>query len=223
VSSVDEGKSVCVFDLYGTLVDFSSLASAFSATPVPEAFVRDWRQKQLSYAFAATLMERYSDFDVLTAAAYRYAAQLHGMAHDEATTRAAMEAWSHLPAYPDALPALQAARERGLRTAILSNGTPQALAATVSALRFGEWLDAVLSVDAVRAFKPHPSVYDLVLKHFTTPPERVVFVSSNGWDATGAAEFGFQVVWCNRGGLPGETFGAPPARSVASLAALFDG
>jgi 2-haloacid dehalogenase len=215
--------SVYVFDLYGTLVDFSSLANAFAAVALDaNAFVRDWRQKQLSYAFAATMMDRYVDFDTLTAAAFKYAARLHGIPHDERTTREAMEAWSHLPAFDDAVPALRAARERGFQTAVLSNGTPPALASTIESCGFAPLLDAVISVDAARAFKPHPSVYRLVLERFEVAADRIAFVSSNGWDATGAGEFGFRVTWCNRGGVPAETFGAPPARTIPSLAALFD-
>jgi 2-haloacid dehalogenase len=211
-----------VFDLYGTLVDFTSLAERFrSEARDADAFVRDWRAKQLSYAFAATTMNRYEDFDSLTAAAYRYVARLHAMPDDPASVTAALEAWSALPAFPDALAALRETRARGFRTAILSNGTPAALAATVAACGFSEALDTVLSVDPVRKFKPHPEVYALVTKHFAIEPRDVIFVSSNGWDATGAAEFGFAVSWCNRSNLPHETFGTKPTRTIASLDALF--
>ncbi len=213
-----------VFDLYGTLVDFTSLAGRFSPPSGDGAgFVRDWRQKQLAYAFAATLMNRYADFDTITAAAYRYAAQAHGVPHDDETVAAAMAEWSRLPPYPDAPAVLRAARDRGYKTAILSNGTPPALAATVAACGFSDALDAVLSVDTVRAFKPHPSVYRLAVDRLGIAAERIAFVSSNGWDATGAAEFGFRVIWCNRANLPAETFGVAPFRTIASLSALFDG
>jgi 2-haloacid dehalogenase len=219
----DIPSDVYVFDLFGTLVDYSSLASRYASVALdPAAFVRDWRQKQLAYSFAATLMDRYADFDVVTAAAFRYAAALHGIPNDDAAVAAAAAAWSSLPAFADAPAALAAARSRGFRTAVLSNGTPTQIAATIEACGFADSLDAVLSVDAAERFKPHPDVYRLVLDRFGVTPDRVTFVSSNGWDATGAAEFGFRVVWCNRGGLPPETFGAPPVRTIASLAALFD-
>jgi 2-haloacid dehalogenase len=214
---------IYVFDLFGTLVNYASLADRFAdATADPQAFVAAWRQKQLNYAFAATLMDRYVDFDTVTAAAFRYAAALHGVPHDEPAERDAVSAWSELPAFADALPALRRARERGFATAVLSNGTPRALAATVRACGFAENLDAVLSVDRVRRYKPHPDVYRSVVAHFDVAPERITFVSSNGWDATGASEFGFRTTWCNRGGLPAETFGAAPFHTIATLDALFD-
>ncbi len=214
---------VYVFDLYGTLVDYASLADRFAdVASDPQTFVAAWRQKQLGYAFAATLMDRYVDFDTITAAAFHYAAALHGVPHDDRAERAAVRAWSELPAFADALPALRAARERGFATAVLSNGTPQALAATVSACAFEDHLDAVLSVDRVRRYKPHPEVYRSIVAHFGVAPERVTFVSSNGWDATGASEYGFRTTWCNRGRLPAETFGAAPFHTIATLGALFD-
>jgi 2-haloacid dehalogenase len=214
---------VYVFDLYGTLVDFSSLAGHFSEVARdPAAFVRDWRAKQLDYAFAATLMDRYEDFETITAAAYRYAAALHGVPTGDRAVSDAGASWSRLPPFADAAGVLQTARVRGFRTAVLSNGTPAALATAIDSCGFAPSLDAVLSVDTVRRFKPHPDVYGLVLDHFGVTAERVAFVSSNGWDATGAAEFGFRATWCNRGGLPAETFGAPPIRTIATLAALFD-
>ena len=188
----------------------------------PQAFVAAWRQKQLAYAFAATLMDRYADFDVVTGAAFRYAAASFDVPHDDLAVRDAVAAWSALPAFPDAACTLRTARERGFLTAVLSNGTPRALAATVQACGFAELLDAVVSVDDVRRFKPHPDVYRSVVERFGRSAERVAFVSSNGWDATGAAEFGFRTFWCNRGALPAETFGAAPYRTIPSLAALFD-
>jgi 2-haloacid dehalogenase len=212
-----------VFDLYGTLVDYGSLASRFEGNVAdPSAFVVSWRQKQLQYALTATLMERYVDFDTLTDYAFAYAAALHGMPYDAALRDASREAWSALPAFPDVLDALRGLRQQGARTAVLSNGTPRAIAATLATNGLSNLFDAAISVDSARNFKPRPAVYSLAVDRFGVPRDQIAFVSSNGWDATGAAEFGFQAIWCNRAGLPAETFGKPPARTIASLAALLD-
>ncbi len=210
-----------VFDLYGTLVDHGSLANvAASFVPDAAAFVATWRAKQIAYAFAATLMERYVDFDDLTARAFDYAAALHGATVDGATRARTIGAWQDLPAYADVPAAIAALRERGAKTAILSNGTPRGIAKATEHAGIAHLFEALLSVDAVRRYKPHPSVYELATTRFATTSDRIAFVSSNGWDATGAAEFGFAVQWCNRGGLPAETFGRAPARVIASLADL---
>jgi len=210
-----------VFDLYGTLVDYASLAtmaSSFVADPV--AFTATWRAKQIAYSFAATLMDRYVDFDELTRRAFDYAAALHGATADAATRERAIAAWGTLPPYADAVAAVTALRERGAKTAILSNGTPRGIAEATGNARLAGLFDAMLSVDTMRKYKPHSSVYALATDRFATSPERIAFVSSNGWDATGAAEFGFAVHWCNRGNLPAETFGRAPVRIVSSLAEL---
>lgn len=212
-----------VFDLYGTLVDYGTLRERFTGHVAdPAAFVLHWRQKQLAYSFAATLMDRYVDFDTLTGYAFDYTAAQHRLAGAAALRPGAIAAWSQLPAFADVSTALAAVRVRGARVAVLSNGTPRALAATLAAAGLTSHFDAVLSVDAVRKYKPHPSVYRLATQYFATSPECIVFVSSNGWDATGAAEFGFRVCRCDRTGAPAETFGAQPERTIASLAALID-
>lgn len=207
-----------VFDLYGTLVDYTSLGDRFAGHVADaDAFVTHWRQKQLAYSFAATLMDRYVDFDTLTGHAFDYSAAAHKLAVTQALRAEAIAWWSHMPAYSDVATTLEALRGRGAHTAVLSNGTPHALASTLDKAGIASLFDAVLSVDAVRKFKPHPDVYRLATERFATVPERIAFVSSNGWDATGAAEFGFRVRWCNRNNVPAETFGAPPERTISSL------
>jgi 2-haloacid dehalogenase len=210
-----------VFDLYGTLLNFASLSGRFRELVADaDRLVADWRAKQLLYAFAATAMDRYADFDTLTGLAFDYACGLHGVAADPGRRAGAVAAWSALPAFPDATEALATLRARDARCAVLSNGTPGAIAAALAGAGIAGYFEATLSVDAVRAYKPRPAVYELAVARFATQPGRIVFVSSNGWDATGAAEFGLRVVWCNRSGLPAETFGKPPERTIASLTEL---
>ena len=218
---MNESIDAYVFDLYGTLVDYTSLGSSCATfAPQPEPFVTAWRAKQISYTFAATLMDRYIDFDTITVMAFDYTAASHGLEASAAQRATAIAAWSRLPVYADVVATLLAMRARGAKTAILSNGTPSSIARTIENAGIVKYFDAVLSVDAVRRYKPHPSVYDLVCERFATTPQRIAFVSSNGWDATGAAEFGFRVHWCNRGKMPAETMGAKPTRVIASLADL---
>ncbi|MFY9781477.1 MAG: haloacid dehalogenase type II [Candidatus Baltobacteraceae bacterium] len=213
-----------VFDLYGTLVDIASLRER-AELPAGRAvaFVEAWRAKQLLYAFTATLMERYLDFDAITALALDYTAAQFDFELAPAERAGLLEAWSRLPAYPEVPATLAALRERGFALAVLSNGTPHSLARTLERANVAGSFAAVLSVDAVRAFKPHPHVYRSAVERLGLPRERIGFVSSNGWDATGAAEFGFRVVWCNRAGLPAETMGTRPERTIANLTELLDG
>ncbi len=206
-----------VFDLFGTLADIASLQAAAAAyTEAPAAFVATWREKQLGYAFAATMMNRYADFDALTLRALRYAAARHGLAAGGAWEELAAQ-WCRVAPFADAKPALMALRAAGVPLAVLTNGTAVTARAALAAADLLGLLDEIISVDEVRAYKPDPRVYALATARFAAAPDEIVFVTANGWDATGAAEFGLTVAWCNRAQAPAETFGAPPAYRVASL------
>jgi 2-haloacid dehalogenase len=210
-----------VFDLYGTLVDYNSLRpQIYLLTPNASSLVDLWRLKQLQYSFMSSMMGRYVDFDELTAHALDYAAAQYGVQLDADSRERLIDAWSQLPPYPDVRPALEKLRALGAKLAVLSNGTPPALARTVTAAGLDGYFDALLSVDSVKAYKPRPEVYHLAVERFGLSRGEIGFVSSNGWDAVGAAEFGFDVTWCNRNRLPAETFGARPARTIATLAEL---
>jgi 2-haloacid dehalogenase len=218
---VSEPAEAYAFDLYGTLLDYASLRERFGGLVAePDAFVAAWRSKQLQYALTAAAMERYVDFDTLTGLAFDYTSAAHGLRPDAAARAAAVAAWSALPAFADVPETLALLRARSRRCAVLSNGTRRAIAAALDGAGLAGFFEAVLSVEAVRTYKPRAAVYELAVAHFAAAPERIAFVSSNGWDATGAAEFGFRVTWCNRAGLPAETFGKRPERVVRSLAEL---
>ena len=207
-----------VFDLFGTLLDIASLQTAAARfTSDATALLATWREKQLAYAFAATIMNRYEDFDALTARALWYAAARHGLRADDRDWEALAGEWQRLVPFDDVLPALAQVRERGLRCAVLTNGT---LATARAALEFSGLIDAIdvtLSVDAVGVYKPAVPVYELATKHMAASADQLIFVTSNGWDATGAGEFGLSVVWCNRAHAPAETFGRAPASTIRSL------
>jgi 2-haloacid dehalogenase len=213
-----------VFDLFGTLLDISSLKNAAAQyTDDPAAFVATWREKQLGYAFAAAIMARYADFDELTACALRYAAARHGLSgNGDGDWEALAGAWCSVRPYDDALPALAELRGRGLPCAVLTNGTPRTARAATANAGLNESIDVILSFDAVRTYKPDTRVYALATAHYATTADRLLFVTANGWDATGAAAFGMRVVWCNRNALPAETFGPLPAWTIRDLRELTD-
>jgi 2-haloacid dehalogenase len=207
-----------IFDLFGTLLDIASLrVAAARYADDPAALVATWREKQLGYAFAATIMGQYEDFDALTLRALRYAAMRHGARMDAADIEALAAAWEQVSPYDDALAALTNVRARGVPCAILTNGTPATARAALASAHLADVIDTTLSVDAVRAYKPDTRVYALAVAHFATSADRLVFVTSNGWDATGAAAFGMRVAWCNRAQMPAETFGPPPAWQIRDL------
>jgi 2-haloacid dehalogenase len=107
-----------------------------------------------------------------------------------------------------------------MKLAILSNGSPKMLSAAVENSGISALLDAVLSVERVGVFKPHPSVYQMAVDEFGVSPEQICFLSSNAWDAHAAKTFGFRVVWCNRFRQAPECIPEHPDGEIDTLAAL---
>jgi 2-haloacid dehalogenase len=210
-----------VFDLYGTLLEIGSLrAAAARVTDDPDGFVGTWRHKQIAYAHAAAVMGRYEDFDRITRYALYYTAAGANVHLGRDDLDALMGAWQTVRAYDDVLPAVNAVRERGWKTSVLTNGTRKSARAALEHAGAFALIDTLLSVEEVETFKPDPAVYRMATRRLGAPAERLVFVTSNGWDATGAREFGMAVVWCNRAGAPVETFGRPPSATISTLAEL---
>lgn len=210
-----------VFDAYGTLFDVHAAIARHRAAAGPDAerFSDIWRTKQLEYSWTMTLAGQYADFWTLTERALDYAFDRVGSVN-RALRPQLLDAYRRLDAFPDARDTLAALKAQGVRLAILSNGSPSMLAAAVDASGIGGLLDAVISVDAVRLYKPRPEVYALVTSRFGIAAESIVFVSSNRWDVMGAASFGFRPVWINRARGPDEYPDHAPVRVVADLSAL---
>jgi 2-haloacid dehalogenase len=184
------------------------------------AFVQCWRDRLLTYMLTAAAMRRYESFDELTSHALAYSANLHKVNLSDAYHKSLVEAWRFLHPYPDVLPALRSLREAGFTLGVLTNATPEAGCAALENGGLSELIDVSLSAGTIKTYKPDGRAYGLVTSHYGISAEEVVFVTSEGWDATGAAEFGMHVVWCNRSGAPPETLGAKPSGTIASLREL---
>jgi 2-haloacid dehalogenase len=212
---------VFVFDAYGTLFDVHAAIARHrdAAGPEAERFSEIWRVKQLEYAWMLSAVGHYVDFWTLTERALDHAFSRCPTV-DRALRTALLDAYFKLDAFPDARAALAALKAKGLRTAILSNGNPRMLEGAVAAANIGAHLDAVLSVDLIRLYKPRPEVYRLVTEAFALAPADVAFVSSNRWDVTGATAFGFRCVWVNRANMPEEYPEFRPVAVTRDLAAL---
>jgi 2-haloacid dehalogenase len=187
-----------VFDAYGTLYDIQSVA-AVTEEMFPgygEIITQVWRIKQLEYTWLRSLMRRYQDFSVITRESLAYTLRCLGLEHDSGAFERIMEKYLHLDLYPDALAALAAMRDRKL--AILSNGSTDMLNALVKNSGLDRVLDATISIDAKKIFKPAPDAYILIEDVLGVAPAEVLFVSSNPWDACGAKAFGLNVAWIER-------------------------
>lgn len=209
------GTEICVFDAYGTLFDFNSAVARHRAAigPKADALADLWRAKQIQYTWLRNGMGAYAKFWQVTGEALDHCLAAHGIA-DASVREKLMGAYLALDPFPEVPAMLDALKRAGLRLAILSNGNPEMLDAVVSACGLANRFEAVLSVDAVRVFKPDARVYQLVEARCGVAPGKVCFLSSNCWDAHGAAHFGFATVWVNRARLPDDNL---PGETVAEI------
>jgi 2-haloacid dehalogenase len=211
--------AIFVFDAYGTLLDVNAAIARHRAAAGPDAdrLSEIWRIKQLEYSWTLTLAGRYVDFWTLTERALDFAlARVPSV--DKALKPQLLAAYQTLDSYPNARLILEALKSRGASTAILSNGTPAMLSSALAAAQLEPVLDAVLSVDSLRIYKPRPEVYQLACDFFHVTPSEITFISANRWDVMGAQAFGFRTVWVNRASAP-EEYGAS-SRTVTSLSEL---
>ncbi|MHA1600850.1 MAG: haloacid dehalogenase type II [Alphaproteobacteria bacterium] len=211
----------CVFDAYGTLFNVHSAVRRGGETLGDKAdAVSDlWRQKQLAYTWLRSLMGAHVDFWQVTSDGLDYALAANGIKDSKLHARL-MELYLSLDAYPDVIDALTRLRAGGKKTAILSNGAPKMLNAAVESAGLTDLLDEALSVEDVGVYKPDRRVYQLAVERLAIAPGRICFVSTNAWDANGAAHFGFNVAWMNRFGQIPERLPGKPAAVIESLVEL---
>ena len=194
-----EGIEACVFDAYGTLFDVHSAVAACAARVGPRHAVlsAEWRRRQLEYTWIRSLMGAHADFHRVTADALSVSLAELGLDADT-LHEPLMNAYMTLEAFPEVPGTLALLGRAGLRRAILTNGTPGMIDAAVTNAGIAASLEHCLSVESVGIYKPDPRVYALAAEALDLVPERIAFLSSNAWDAAGAARFGFRVVWVNR-------------------------
>ncbi|MPZ55529.1 MAG: haloacid dehalogenase type II [Rhizobiales bacterium] len=215
------GIKACVFDAYGTLFDFASAANRCPDVPADKmgALTALWRDKQLQYTWLRSLQGIHADFWQVTGDALDFAIETLKLERPRLRD-SLMQLYLTLDAFPEVPSVLERLKRAGLRTAILSNGSPRMLDAAVKNAGLAELLDDVLSVEEVGVFKPSPKVYQLAIDRLGLPATEISFQSSNAWDAYAASAFGMRVIWCNRYGQRRERLPGNPDAEITTLAEL---
>lgn len=193
----------CVFDAYGTLFDAHSAAAACKDDlgDKADALSALWRQKQLEYTWLRSLMGAHADFWQVTGEALDYAMASVKL-DSEPLREKLMSMYLSLKAYPEVPAVLSALKKSGMKTAILSNGSPKMLNAAIESAGIDSLLDEIISIEDAGIYKVSPKTYQLAVDKLGISADEVCFMSSNAWDAAGAAHFGFQVAWINRFNQP---------------------
>ena len=207
------------FDAYGTLFDVYSIGQlAEEIFPSHgQALALMWRDRQIEYTRLVTMSDPnpvgskyYLPFWDLTIRSLRYVCKRMGLELSIANEKRLMDQYANLTGFEDSLIVLKKIKDKGIATAILSNGSKEMLATVVESNGLRPYLDQVVTIEDVRLFKTAPQAYELLLKAFAVKKQEILFVSSNAWDALAAKWFGFDVFWVNRLGHPYEEIGEKP-------------
>ncbi len=209
-----------VFDVYGTLFDVHSVKEQAEALYPDhgEAISKRWREKQLEYSFHRQLNGQYVPFSQVTQDALRYTLlelKLH-VTEEQITTL--METYLTLDVYPEVSSVLETMADK--RLVVFSNGSHDMLDPLIEQSGLADRFEHLVSVDDIKQYKPAPASYMHAINTLGLKREEILFMSSNGWDITGAKSFGFKTAWINRNGLPVEELNLDPDRIYDDLTGI---
>ena len=194
-----------------------------------EALALMWRDRQIEYTRLVTMSDpnpggskHYLSFWELTFRSLRYVCKRLELDLTAEYEKQLMDQYAKLTGFSDSLSVLKAIKDKGISTAILSNGSSEMLATVVTSNGLKPFLDKIVTIEEVRLFKTAPQAYELLLKAFPVKKEEILFVSSNAWDALAAKWYGFDVFWVNRLGHPFEEIGEKPNYEGNSLSKVLE-
>jgi len=188
------------FDIYGTLVNPLDMNEHLRGLVGEKAdrFSELWREKQVEYTWRRGLMREYADFGVCTRQALDFAALSFDVELPADDRERLVEEYQNLRPFPDVAPGLERLRSEGHTLVAFSNGVEQTARVLLGRAGVLDSLEAVVSVDDLRTFKPDPEVYRYLARRLDRPPEKTWLVSSNAWDVIGAKSAGLRAAWVRR-------------------------
>lgn len=211
-----------VFDVYGTLFDVHSIQQlANEMFPAKGSEIsQTWRQKQIEYSFLRQLMGQYKPFSEVTEDALIYSLKTHNQSVKPEDIKRLMQQYLYLNLFTEVTEVLNTLRDK--KQAVFSNGSTDMLHPLLENANIATHFDHIISVDTVKQYKPTPASYMHVLQELRLERQDILFMSSNGWDISGAKSFGFQTAWINRNALPVEELALQPNYVFDNLSPLVE-
>ena len=174
-----------IFDAYGTLFDVNSAAEKCKDKIGDkwEGFANYWRTTQLEYTWLRSLMKRHKDFWQVTEDSLDKAMKAFEI--DSLMRNELLDLYKILSPFKEVPEVLRSLKEKNLKVAILSNGTPDLLNQLVKSNNLDNLFDDLFSIEEVGIYKPDSKVYDMPIKKYQIKSEEVAFLSANTWDVSG--------------------------------------
>jgi 2-haloacid dehalogenase len=195
--------AVVAFDVIETLMSIEPLRERLTAAGQPPHLLEAWYTRTLRDGMALSATGDYVAFTDVAESALR---GLTNYSLSDEQVAQIMAGFTELPAFPDAVPAISALTEAGVRVACLTNGSAYLASSFVNRSGLGALVDRVITVGEVFRWKPAGVVYRYAAEVMDVPAERMALVSAHDWDCHGAKRAGLTTGWVSRksGG-----FGAP--------------
>ena len=211
-----------IFDAYGTLFDVNSAAEKCKNKIGSkwENFANFWRTTQLEYTWLRSLMKKHKDFWQITEDSLDKSMKVFDI--DKSLKNELLNLYKILSPYPEVEKVLTNLKEKKLKLAILSNGTPKLLDELVKINNLNSLFDDLFSVEEVKIYKPDSKVYDIPIKKYKIKPEEITFLSANTWDVSGGGNYGYNSVWVNRNNLHFDYLDYHPKNEIGNLTQLLD-
>ena len=208
---------IFAFDAYGTLFDFNTVHRCADQLGERAGALRElWRSKQLQYFWERNMLGQYRPYEEITADALDVAMRILKI-DSPGLKRRLLDLYGDLEAYPEVKAALETLKQQSCRLVIHTNATARLAAASVDSCGLGGLFDDIISIDDIGIYKPDPAAYRYLIHRTRASPEKIRFISSNGWDTHGAAHFGLKVIWVNRHSMPDDALPGKPYREVPNL------
>jgi len=211
-----------IFDAYGTLFDVNSAAEMCKNKIGDkwENFSNYWRMTQLEYTFLRTLMDRYEDFWQITEDSLDKSMKVYKI--DNSLKKELLNLYKKLSVFPEVKQTLIKLKEKKLKLAILSNGTPTLLNGLVNSNNLNDLFDDIFSIDEVKVYKPSSKVYELPIKKYQIKKEEIAFLSANTWDVSGGGNYGYSSIWVNRNNNTFDNLDYKPKNEINNLEQLLN-
>jgi len=211
-----------IFDAYGTLFDVNSAAEKCKEKIGNkwESFANYWRTTQLEYTWLRSLMKRHKDFWQITEDSLDKSMKFFNI--ENSMKDELLNLYKVLSPYPEVKETINKIKEKNLKLAILSNGTPNLLKELVQSNNLENIFDDIFSIEDVRIFKPDPKVYDIPVNKYKIEKNKIIFLSANTWDVAGAGNYGFNSVWVNRNNNIFDNLDYKPNHTLQNLKQLLE-
>ena len=211
-----------IFDAYGTLFDVNSAAEKCTDKIGDkwEGFANYWRTTQLEYTWLRSLMKRHKDFWQVTEDSLDKAIKAFEI--DTSMRNELLDLYKTLSPFKEVPGILKSLKERDLKLAILSNGTPALLNQLVKSNNLDNLFDDLFSIEEVGIYKPDYKVYDMPIKKYQIKKNEVAFLSANTWDVSGGGNYGYNSIWVNRNNKIFDNLDYKPQNEIKNLKELLN-